>query len=66
MELSRHPYFTEWTDPVSNVKSYVLTQAAAPLQQSFYFTNSSLSADEKYLWFYACYPPAPISTRLSN
>lgn len=30
MKLSRHPYFTEWTDSVSHVKSYVLTQAAAP------------------------------------
>ena len=64
MDLSRHPYFTEWTDPVSGVKSYVLTKTAAPLQQSFYFTNSSLSADEKYLWFYAGHPPAPISTRV--
>jgi len=64
MDLSRHPYFTEWIDPVSGVKSYVLTKKLAPLQQSFYFTNSSLSADEKYLWFKAAYPPSPITTRI--
>lgn len=64
MDLSRHPYFTEWTDPVSGAKNYILTKMAAPLQQSFYFTNSSLSADEKYLWFYAAYPPSPINTRV--
>ncbi len=62
-KLSRHPYFTEWVDPLSGVKSFVLTKKLAPLQQSFYFTNSSLSADEKYLWFYATYPPSPVSTR---
>lgn len=64
MDLARHPYFSEWIDPQSGVKSYVLTKKLAPLQQSFYFTNSSFSADEKYLWFYAGYPPSPISTRI--
>lgn len=63
-KLSLHPYFTEWTDPSSGIKSFVLTKKASPLQQSFYFTNSSLSADEKYLWFYATYPPAPVTTRV--
>ena len=64
LDLKNHPYFTEWTDPVSGVKSYVLTKKVAPLMQSFYFTNSSLSADEKYLWFYAGFPPSPISSRM--
>ncbi len=61
--LSYHPYFTEWTEPSSGIKSFVLTKMLAPIQQSFYFTNSSLSADEKYLWFYATYPPSPVTTR---
>ena len=62
--LAKHPFFTEWTDPKSGIKSYVLTKKQAPLQQSFYFTNSSFSADERYLWFYAAYPPSPINTRV--
>lgn len=63
-DLSRHPYFTKWQDPVSGVVSYVLTKKLAPVQQSFYFINSSFSKDEKYLWFYAAYPPSPINTRV--
>ena len=64
LDLKKHPYFTEWTDPESGVKSYVLTKKVAPLMQSFYFTNCCLSADEKYLWFYAGFPPSPISSRM--
>lgn len=56
-DLSQHPYFEAWKDPVSGVTSYILTKRVAPLQQSFYFTNSSVSADEKWLWFYAAFPP---------
>jgi hypothetical protein len=55
--LERHPYFERWTDPVSGVVSYVLKQRVAPLQQSFYFVNSSVSADERWLWFYTSFPP---------
>lgn len=56
-DLSRHPYFEAWRDPVTGVISYILKKRVAPLQQSFYFTNSSVSADEKWLWFYAAFPP---------
>ena len=64
MDIAKHPYFTEWIDPESGVRSYVLTKKLAPLQQSFYFTNSSFSADEQYLWFYAAFPPSPIISTL--
>lgn len=56
-DLGRHPYFEPWTDATSGVTSYVLRERVAPLQQSFYFTNSSVSADENWLWFYAAFPP---------
>lgn len=56
-DLSRHPYFKPWTDPQSGIVSYVLTERVAPVQQSFYFTNPSVSPDENWLWFYAAFPP---------
>ena len=56
-DLSRHPYFEKWEDPVSGVESFILKEKIAPFQQSFYFTNSSISADENWLWFYTIFPP---------
>ena len=56
-DLKQHPYFEPWTDPVSGVESFILSERVAPIQQSFYFTNPSVSADEKWLWFYAAFPP---------
>jgi len=50
--------FTPWKDPQSGVVSNILTARAAPLQQVFYFVNSSFSTDNRYLWFYAAFPPA--------
>ena len=61
-QLAEHPHFTPWTDPVSGVVSYVLTERVAPVQQSFYFTNASVSADERWLWFYTAFPPGPHHT----
>lgn len=49
---------TRWVDPVTGIASHVLTKRAAPVQQSFYFTNRSFSADGRYLWFYCAYPPS--------
>ena len=41
--------FKPWIDPISGIKSYILTRHVAPIQQSFYFTNQSFSADGRYL-----------------
>ncbi len=43
---------------MSGLTSYILTNRVAPLIQSFYFTNRSLSSDARYLWFYCTHPPA--------
>jgi len=56
-DLAKHPFFEKWIDPQSGIASYILKERIAPAQQSFYFTNSSVSADEQWLWFYAVYPP---------
>jgi len=58
-DLREHPFFESWTDPESGVESFILTERVAPVQQSFYFTNPSVSGDERWLWFYAAFPPAP-------
>ncbi|WPJ97103.1 hypothetical protein SH580_05205 [Coraliomargarita algicola] len=53
-----------WTDPQSGVVSHILTPPegdiarVAPLQQSFYYINQSLSADGRYYWFYCAFPPS--------
>jgi hypothetical protein len=51
-------FFTPFTDPESGVTSYLLTKKVAPVQQSFYFVNSSFSRDNRFLWFYCGFPPA--------
>ena len=56
-DLSQHPYFVPWTDPETGVVSYLLARRVAPLQQSFYFVNASVSPDEQWLWFYTAFPP---------
>jgi len=50
--------FTSWTDPGSGVTSYILSRRVAPLQQSFYFVNPSVTPDGRYYWFYAAFPPS--------
>lgn len=55
--LSRHPFFEPWTDPHSGVTSYLLRERVAPLQKTFYFVNSGLTADGRWLWFEAAHPP---------
>ena len=57
--LSKHPFFEPWADPESGAVSFLLNRRVAPVQQSFYFTNASLSADERWLWFLAAFPPSP-------
>lgn len=56
-DLSGHPFFEGWVDPESGVKSFILKERVAPVQMPFYFTNSSVSPDGEYLWFYAAFPP---------
>lgn len=51
------PLFTRWIDPQSRVSSWVLTRRAAPVQQSFYYTHPSFSADGRFLWLGCGYPP---------
>ncbi|MDQ3657679.1 MAG: oligogalacturonate lyase family protein [Chloroflexota bacterium] len=50
--------FTAWTDPQSGVTSYLLDQRVAPQQLTFYFVNSGMTDDGRYIWFYAAFPPA--------
>lgn len=56
-DLNKHPYFERWEDPVTGIESFVLKERVAPVQQSFYFTNASVSKDEQWLWFYTAFPP---------
>ena len=59
-DLSKHPYFEEYVDPKTGVKSYILTERVGFAQQHFYFTNTSLTPDGKYLWIRCINPPALI------
>lgn len=61
IDLSRSPLFTPWKDPSSGVVSYILTSRVAPLQQTFYFVNPSLTRDGRYYWFYCAFPPGGCS-----
>jgi hypothetical protein len=54
--------FDPWTDPESGIVSYVLRDDTAPVYQSFYFTNSNVGADGRYLWMYVSYPPTDTQT----
>jgi len=56
-DLSRRPFFEAWTDPSSGITSYLLRERVAPLQKTFYFVNSGLTADGRWLWFEAAHPP---------
>lgn len=55
--LENKQLFETWIDPESGVTSYLLAPRIAPVQQSFYFTNPSMAARGRYLWFYTAYPP---------
>ena len=51
LSLSKHPYFEEFIDPQSGVKSYILKEKVAQLQQNFYFSEIGLTDDNEYMWF---------------
>lgn len=55
-ETSTH--FQRYQDPVSGVETYILKDEIAPVTQSFYFVNPSMTRDGRYLWFYCAFPPA--------
>lgn len=55
-ETSKH--FTKHIDPKSGLVSYILSTRVAPIQQGFYFINSSVDDSGRYLWFYCAFPPA--------
>ena len=57
-KFEKSKLFTRWTNPSSGIVSYLLTERVAPVQQSFYFTNTSFSSDGRWLWFYCAFPPA--------
>ena len=61
-DLSKHPFFSEYIDKKSGVKSYILTKRVAQMQKHFYFAQPSLTKNGKYLWFVCCNPPARYST----
>ena len=62
------PPFIPWRDPRTGVISYLLAGAedgsgrAAPHQQSFYYTASSLLRGDRYYWFYCIHPPTFVRT----
>jgi len=56
IDLAGHPCFTPLTP--ADVPLHVLSRRVAPLQQSFYFVNDSMSADGRFLWFYCAFPPS--------
>lgn len=49
--------FSRWTNPANGVASYILTERAAPVQQSFYYTHPSFSDDGRFLWLGCGFPP---------
>lgn len=56
IKTSKH--FVKYTDPVSGVESYIFKNDKVKHTQSFYFSNSSASADGRYIWMYCAFPPA--------
>lgn len=55
--LGNGTLFERWVDPRTGVESAILRRRVAPVQQSFYFTNSGFTGDGRYLWFYCAFPP---------
>lgn len=57
IDFNRLNIFEEYVDEKTGVRSYILNKKPAECVQSLYFTNQSLSDDQKYLWMYCFYPP---------
>ena len=58
LDLERHPYFEPYIDPKSGVKSYILKEKVADLQQNLYFSEIGLTEDNAYMWFMCLNWPA--------
>jgi hypothetical protein len=56
---ARHPAFVPVLDPVSGTESWHLAWDGAPVQRPLYYTNPSISADGRWLWFVVGFPPNP-------
>jgi len=57
-ELERHPLFSEHVDPASGVRSFLLKEILAPVQQHFYFVSDSVNQTEDRLWLTCAWPPS--------
>ena len=62
IRLEDHPCFTKYTDPKSGVESYLLTEKVAGMYQHFYFSESSVTKDGRYLWIICTNPPSWFKT----
>jgi len=51
-------HFTEYVDPKSGVKSYLLKNETAPLQKMVYYVSKNWSSDERYFWIACTFPVA--------
>ena len=58
MNLIDSQFFTRYEPPDTGVPIYILTHKVAPLQEAFYFVNSGMTEDARYLWFYCGFPPS--------
>lgn len=56
--IKKSKHFIKYTDPQSEVTSYIFDNELIPMTQSFYFTNTSCSANGRYIWMYCGFPPA--------
>jgi len=62
IDLANHPYFKEYIDEKTGVKSYFLKEKVSQMHQHFYFCNTSLTFDSKYLWIRCLNAPAQIQS----
>ncbi|MBN1581815.1 MAG: hypothetical protein JXA89_14010 [Anaerolineae bacterium] len=62
MDLDKSKLFTPITHPETGLSLYLLTEKVAPVQQNFYFVNSGMTDDARFLWFYCAFPPSPVKT----
>lgn len=62
IDLANHPYFKEYIDEKTGVKSYFLKEKVSQMHQHFYFCNTSLTFDSKYLWVRCLNAPAQIQS----